>query len=179
MTFRTVLEAIGILIGAIMLWMVLHKPAPAPVNIPAIATKSPELASVATTVITPTKVIVYAPDAKRKLNLPSSAQTNDSIAVLDSSKINSGERPQTVTTVIDATTGKPETFVTVDPYPWLAVINEKEIRLSYGFKNGAVKVGRIALSDDLVTIKGVRLGANGSLDTDGRFFVGAGISYRW
>lgn len=178
-TIRTILEVIGIIAAAILLWFDVQKPVAAPASQPQAAQKAPEVASVAKTEINPPKVVVYAPEAKKKLNLPAPVQSDQAVAVLDSSIVPDSNHPQTVTTVIDATTGESKTFVTTDPYPWIAGENEKEVRISYGVKNGLLRVGRISFTDDLVQIKALHFGVTLSLDSDLSYFAGVGIGYKW
>ena len=178
-TVRTIVEGVGILLAAILLWFTMQHHQAAPVGVPQAATQAPETAGVKKVDIAPQKVEVYPDRVKKKMNLPQAEKDNPEIAVLDSSKIAGDYHPQTITTTIDKNTGETKTTVVVDPYPWFAATNQKEARILYGLKNAGRFVGRVQFTDDFFQVKAVHLGFNGSVDTDGQFFIGVGASYRW
>lgn len=177
MNIRVILESIGALLIAGLAWIVLHKPVPP--NNTQQAQTSPELADVSKTEITPPKVIVYAPEAKKKLNLSADIQNDDKKSVFDSSKIPESDHSTTVTTLIDEDTGKPVTVYSENPLPWLAATKYKEVKLSYGMKNAGVMAGRLEFTDDLFQVKSIHFGINASIDTDSDYFIGAGISFKF
>lgn len=177
MNIRIILEAIGTLLIAGLAWAVLHKPVQP--NNTHMAQTSPELANVSKTEITPPKVIVYVPEAKKKLKLPSEIQNDDKKSVFDSSSIPESDHSTTVTTMIDEDTGKPVTVYSENPLPWLAATRYKEIKLSYGMKNAGTLAGRVEFTDDLFQVKAIHFGINASVDTDYDYFIGAGISFKF
>lgn len=156
---------------------------------PQIAAVAPEVAHVATELIKPATVKVYKAPAKVKLAatgaVPKSIVADTNQSVVAASRVESSERPTTVTTVINASTGESETYVAPAPRPWLAVENRGAISLEYGLKmdtraGGTMQpVTRINIHQDLVQIKALHLGVTASGYSDGTAFIGAGISYRW
>lgn len=154
-------------------------PRPAPVGSTVLAKPAPELKGEKKQDITPPKVAVYAPAAKKRLDLPAAVQDDPSKYVLGSAKLPADHHPHTVTAVIDAQTGEVQTYDRRDPLPWLAAEQTGEIRIDVGIKNGLVKVGRLSLREDLLQVKALHAGVNATVDTDGAWFAGAGIGYRW
>jgi hypothetical protein len=65
-----------------------------------------------------------------------------------------------------------------EPYALLRAQQAGELKMSYGYK-GAVKVGRLSVSEDLLQVKGINFGLTGQIDTDGATFYGVGVSYKW
>jgi hypothetical protein len=155
------------------------KPVPAPVDTWHPATPAPQIITVPKTAIRPAKVSVYAPAAKSKLSLPQLIAADPAKHVLDASTIKADDHPQTIVTVIDEQTGDVQTFVRSEPLPWLAAEQRGELRFDVGVKNGLATVGRLTLREDLLQVKALHAGLNASADTDGSFFVGAGVGYRW
>lgn len=178
MTTRTQLEILAALIAAGVIWY-FATPKPAPVNEWTPAKPTPQLAAVPTEEIKPPEVKVYAPPAKKKLDLPPSLQDDPNLYVLSTARLPSDTRRQDVTTLINKETGETETFVRREPSPWLAAEQNGELRLDYGYKNGMFRAGRLSLREDLVQIKALHLGVHATLDTDGQFFAGAGVGWRW
>lgn len=154
-------------------------PSPAPVGSTVVAQKAPELKKAPRQNITPPKVSVYKPPAKAKLDLPADIQGDPNKYVLDSVKLPNDTHPHTVTTVIDATTGEVQTFDRRDPLPWFKPEQTGEARLDYGFKAGRPMIARLTLREDLLQVKALHAGINASLDADGQYFVGAGVSWKW
>jgi len=140
---------------------------------------APEIKGIPKENITPSKVAVYSPIAKSKLDLPPDVQNDKDKYVLSTSKLPTDTHPQDVVTIIDKNTGNTETLVRREPYPWLAAEQSGEFRFDYGMKNGGVKVGRFSLHEDLIQVKALHAGINGSLDTDRTYFAGVGLGYRW
>jgi hypothetical protein len=143
------------------------------------AKTSPELAGVSKTEITPPKVIVYTPEAKKKLNLPADIQNDNKSSVLDSSHIPESDHSTTVTTVIDSETGKARTVYSEDQLPWFSEKTSKEIKISYGMKNFGIMAVRAEFTDDLFQVKSIHFGINASVDSDSDYFIGAGISFKF
>lgn len=175
---KLVALAVGLLLAACCAWWY-FTPEPAPVDSWTPAQASPQVAPVPKQTIHPSKVRAYAPAAKAKLKLPDSMLNDPSVYVLDSSLLPSDTHPQTVTTVIDEQTGEVQTVVRREPLPWLAAEHRGELRLDAGIKNGLSRVGRISLREDLLQVKALHAGINASVDTDGQFFVGAGVGWKW
>lgn len=123
----------------------------------------------------------FAGDAKAKLRLPADVGANEQ--VIASSRIEPSDRRQTVTTTLDTESGNVRNWAKHEPYPLFAVEPRGEARLSVGYRydgNGLVKtVARLSVNYDVLRVKAVTLGAAGSIDSDGRAFLGAGLAYRW
>jgi hypothetical protein len=173
----TLERAIGISVIAVLGWYVYQKPVAGPIGQPQEATKAPEVAKVAKEPIKPTKVLVYGRDAKQKTDIPQAAKKDPAVAILDSSTIPASDHSQTVTEVLNTTTGDTITYRTIDPYPWLAMESEKRFTAAYGIKNQGVKVFRFQYAHELVQVKALHGGPMVTLDTDGQAF--AGIAVRW
>lgn len=171
-------ELLGILLAGIALWWHLTPPRP-PVGTTVPAKPASELKGQQTQDITPPKVKVYVPKVKKPLGLPADIQDDPNKYVLGSAKLPSDRNPHTITTVIDAQTGEVQTFDRRDPLPWLATEQTGEIRIDYGYKNGLVKVGRLSLAEDLLQVKALHAGVLASLDTNGAWFAGVGVGWRW
>lgn len=178
MNWKAYLTAAAILAGAILLWYEM-KPAPAPVNDWTPAKTAPQIAAVPKVDINPPKVKVYAPAAKKRLNLPAAVQQDPHTHVLTATRVPADDHPQTVTTLIDDQTGAETTLVRREPLPWLAAEQRGELRLDYGTKGGVRRVGRLTFQEDLLQMKAVHAGVNATLDTDGEYFIGGGVAYKW
>lgn len=127
------------------------------------------------------KVKVYKPAAKAKLKLPDAAIWDKGQHVIASSKIANDDRPHTITTTINATTGETMTYDRIDPLPWLAVNTKSEIGLYAGIKRGETAM-KLEGKQEIMQIKAIHLGAIASVDamrsgTDS--FVGVGVWGRW
>lgn len=164
--------------AAMGLWYEM-KPDPAPVNQWSPAQEAHQVADVPKTDITPPKVEVYASSAKQKLNLPPAVQADQHAHVVEATHVRPDDHPETVTTMIDDQTGKTETMIQRDPLPWLAAEQTGELRFDYGLKNGGAKVGRLSVREDLIQVKALHAGVDATLDTDGQYFLGAGVGYKW
>lgn len=175
---KAILIAVGILIVAMVLWYE-TKPTPAPVGDWQTAKHAPQVAAVPKTAITPPKVEVYTAPAKKKLDLPAAVQQDTHAHVVAATRVAADDHPETVTTLLDDQTGAETTLVRREPLPWIAAEQRGELRLDYGMKNGARKVGRLSFQEDLVEVKALHAGVNANLDTDGQFFVGGGVAYKW
>jgi hypothetical protein len=171
-------EALGILLAVYALWWHFTPPT-APVGATVLAKPADELKGAPTQIITLPKVKVYTAKAKKPLGLPADIQGDTKKYVLGSAKLPSDHHPHTITTVIDANTGDVQTYDRRDPLPWLATEQTGEIWIDYGVKNAGVKVGRISLRKDLLQVNALHAGINAALDTDGLFFVGAGVGWKW
>jgi hypothetical protein len=164
--------------GAVVLYF--HfKPAPAAPGIHLPATPAPELKREETIpVLVFEPVQVYKPAVKQKLKLPPAVQADANQHVVASTRTPNDERPHTVTTVLDTSTGKFETYDRAEPLPWLAVSTKSQVGLFYGLKRGDPVI-RLQGQQELLQIKAVRIGATATLDGDGETFVGVGAWARW
>lgn len=148
------------------------------------AAPAPELRKAPTAPVTIKKPVkAYTGDTKARLKLPPSVQADANEHVVSASQVRGNDRPQTVTTTINAETGSVTSYVKQDPYPWFAVETRGEIKLHYGYKAddlGRVQqVTRLGFNYDLVRVKALTAGVALSADSDGSTFAGVGLSYRW
>ena len=170
---------LGVLLAVGVGVYVAFKPEPAPTGVHLPAKPAPQVArEIKTEIALKSPVKVYRPEVKRKLKLPDAIQQNADQHVIASSRTVADERPHTITTVIDASTGEATTFDRTEPLPWLGVSTKTEIGAFYGVKNG-VPTWRVQAQQELLQVKAVRIGATATLDSDGETFVGVGAWARW
>ncbi len=170
--------ALFAVIGAVALYFY-FKPAPMPSGVHMPATPAQELKREKTVPVQVAGPIqVYKPATKKKLKLPAQIQDDPEQHVVASTRTPNDEREHTVTTVLDASTGKFETYDRAEPLPWLAVSTKSQVGMYYGLKRGE-HVIRLEGQQELLQIKAVRVGAVATLDSDGETFVGVGAWARW
>lgn len=158
------------------------KPEPAPTGVHMPAKPAPQVAH-ETTVPVEVKVPVqtYKPEVKRKLKLPDAVQANPAQHVVASSRTAPDERPHTITTVLDTSTGEFTTLDRAEPLPWIAVSTKTEVGAFYGVKNGQPAF-RVQAQQELLRVKALHLGAIASADMQAGevdTFVGVGVWARW
>ena len=139
--------------------------------------------------IQPPRVEVYAPAAKTRLKLPEPIVADPAAHVIAATRIEAGDHPSSIVTLIDERTGATETLVRREPLPWLAARQTGEIRLDYGYRNapsfakegwgGFGGIARLSLREDLLQVKALRLGAPAAIYSDGQMFAGAGVGWLW
>lgn len=180
--FITGLVALGVLIaigGGLYFYF---KPEPAPVNVHLPANDAPQVSRETTVpVVVKVPVKVYRPEVKRKLKLPDAVQANPDQHVVASSRTAPDERPHTVTTILDTTTGEFTTLDRAEPLPWIAVSTKTRISAYYGLKNGQQAI-RIQGQQDFLRVKAVRFSAIASADLvggDTQTFIGIGMGAEW
>lgn len=150
-----------------------------------IATVAPAISNAPTVAVTiKAPVRAFQGKTKEKLKLPEAVQKDPDQQVIAASQVQADLHPQTVSTVVNTETGKVETFVKIDPYPWLAIENRGEIKMLYGMKyqsfdHATHQVGRLQFGYDAVRVKALTVGITGTLDTDRDAFLGVGVSYKW
>lgn len=158
------------------------KPEPAPTNVIMPAKPAPQVANETTVpVVAKTSLKVYRPEVKRKLKLPDAVQNNPEQYVVASSRTAPDERPHTITTVLDTSTGEFATLDRAEPLPWIAVSTKTEVGAFYGIKNGQPAF-RVQAQQELLRVKAVHLGAVASADMVGGevdTFVGVGVWAKW
>lgn len=182
--YRVVAVALCAILAGLFWWFWL-KPEPGPVGEHVAAKVAPQIEDTPKVAVAVPKLKVYAAKAKDKLQLPAADVSNPQIHVIESSRVAPDLHPQTVTTLVDASTGETHTLIRREPDPWLAPRNTGEIRLDYGYKAGGVagggfdKVARLTFREDLLQVKAFYAGVNASLDSDGQGFFGVGVGYRW
>lgn len=177
MNLRAKVEIAAMIAFCVVLWQV-SRPKTESAGTITRAMIAPELKHADKQNITPPKVPVYTPSAKHKLQLPPDVQDDPNKYVLASNKLQNDIHTHTITTVINQQTGQVQTYDRRDPYPWLAAEQNGESGIYYGYKRGT-KISRLTFSENLVQLSALHLGAHASLDTDGQFFAGIGIGWKW
>ena len=169
-----------LLAGAFAAGWGLNKPGPSPESVPAVV--APEVKQAPTVRVKTPPVKAYAGKAKVDLKLPAAVQAAPDTHVVAATQVPSSQRPQTITTTLDAQTGEFQTYVKTDPYPWFAIETRGEVRLAGGYKidGSTVKpVLRLGVGYDVVRIKAFTAGVVGTVDSDGDAFLGVGVAYRF
>jgi hypothetical protein len=143
--------------------------------------KDDRIADVGTEPVKPKDCTVIAskPAAKDKLGLPDQVKRDPKQHVTSAVIIRPDERPQSVVSLFDEATGKTSSLTQRMAYPLLATEQRGQLWLGYGIRNGGERVGRILLREDLLQVMALHGGVQASIDTDGRYFAGAGVVYRW
>jgi len=155
-----------------------HQPMPAGVHVD--ATPAPEVGKVGKDRIDCVPVVVYKPAAKDTLKLPPSASEPEK-RVVAATRTPADERPHTVTTLLDTSTGKFTSYDRAEPLPWLAPNTKTDVGAFFGYRNGEQAV-RIEARQEVLQIKALHLGAVASADIgagDTDTFVGIGAWARW
>lgn len=174
-----------LIVGGVYLY--LNRPAPtaAPTAVAVPASVAPEVKKAPRVSVTlPVPVKAYAPGIKGTLKLPESIVSDENQHVTTAARVRSSDRPQTVTTVLDATTGESRAYVKEEALPWLALDTHGEAGIYAGLKNGE-RAARLEVRQGLFQVKAVHFGAVASLDqplsgpikTDS--FIGVGAWVRW
>jgi hypothetical protein len=169
------LAAMAVTVGALALYA---STLIQPIGVTRLATESTKVTKLETVTVTPPSVSVYEPAAKKKLGLPKHVQGDTKQHVIAATTVKPSTRPQTTTTVLDESTGLSATYTSTDPSAWLGANPSGSVSLSYGLRSGDM-VARLAVTQDIFQIKALSFGGVGHLDSDGQYFVGAGVNYRW
>lgn len=176
------LIVLGVLIAIVAGLYFYFKPEPAPTNVHMPAKPAPQVAHETTVpVVAKAPLKVYRQEVKRKLKLPDPVQANPEQHVVASSRTAPDERPHTITTVLDTSTGEFTTLDRAEPLPWIAVSTKTEVGAFYGIKNGQPAF-RVQAQQELLRVKALHLGAVASADMVGGevdTFVGVGVWARW
>lgn len=157
----------------------LSLPSDQPVNEWHPATPAPQVAPLAKEPAKVPQVYVYPKKAKESLNLPQPIKDDPTKQVIEATRVQCDEHPQTVTTIVDTTTGKTETLVRVEPLPWLAAEQHGSIGVGYGLTSGLMRGWALNAHEDLLQIKALHFGVDGSVFTGGAYFAGIGVAYHW
>ena len=145
------------------------KPEPEVVGTTTEAKQAPELKKAETLPMHIELIKVFKPEVKAKLKnkLPQSVVNDPGKRVVASSKVGGDDKPHTVTTLLDQSTGQFTTYDHIEPLPWLAVKTYTHIGAYYGLKNGEQAV-RIQAQQEMLQIKTLHIEAVASID------IGAG-----
>ncbi|MHB8981450.1 hypothetical protein [Thiobacillus sp.] len=123
-------------------------------------------------------VYVYPKAVKAKLDLPAPVVTDDAKQVIATGKLDAEERPYTLSAVLDTETGGSQVYARPDPLPWVGPGRRGAVGVAYGLKNGHA-AGRMYAQHDLLQIKALHAGARGTVDTDGDWFAGGYVEFRF
>lgn len=133
----------------------------------------------------PVKVYAGGAKTKRKLKLPAKVVNNKQQQVIAGIKLSPrDDYPRSITTVLDASTGESETYVTKEPLPWLAIDTRGSVGAYIGIKNGE-QTARLQAKQNLIQIKRLHLGVIGSIDqplnnaSKQDYFIGIGGELTW
>lgn len=151
-----------------------------------VATPAPQLDAAPIEWVTVTPAVkTRGAGVKRSLKLPDAVQVNAEQHVLDAARIAPSDRAQTVTTVLDATTGETQTYVVAEPLPWLAFRQRGDAGAYLGVKAGQPTL-RLQARHEIAQVKALHLGALASVDVpingnraDPDVFVGVGAWVSW
>ncbi len=155
----------------------------APVGVAVEARPAEAIKDVPTETVSPPKVTVLKPLAKKRLALPPAVQDNPQQAVTGAVGIKADWHPRVVSSVLDVNTGETRMFETRQPLPLLAIDTSGEAGVLYGLKGGQ-RAARLEVRQSLFDIKAVKVGVTASYDQPigggrGDGFVGVGAWYRW
>lgn len=165
-----------------------HLGSPAPSTVETVATPAapaPEVRKASKVDVPITRPIrAYKPAVKEALKLPDAILHDDTQVATAATRIEAGERPKTVTAVLDTKTGETTQFVKLEPAPILALESRGGITLAHGWRGdglawGGKQITRLSIRHDFLQIKDLHVGVVASLDSDGQKFAGVGLSYRW
>ncbi len=126
----------------------------------------------------PKLVYVYPEKIKAKLNLPESVVKDAAKKVLATGKLDAEERPYTLSAVLDTETGDSQVYARPDPLPWIGPGRRGAVGVAYGLKNGHA-AGQMYAQHDLLQVKALHAGARGTVDTDGDWFAGGYVEFRF
>lgn len=169
------LVAGGAIVAAGCAWLKLRPSLPS-----VLAPPAPELAREQTRTLDCKPVIVYRDKVEKKLDLPAAVRRDPDKHVVAASKVPASDHPHTMTAVYDERTGGVDMYLRRDPLPWLGFDARKELGIAYGLKRDAdAAVARLHGKLDLVQIKALRGGLLGTIDSDGDWFAGVGVSLRF
>lgn len=110
---------------------------------------------------------VYVDTVKNKLRLPEEIKRNPNKHVASAVKVKPDNRPHTIITTVDTSTGEFSTHDRIDPVPWISARATTHISAYYGIKNSD-SVVRVGLQQELISIKTLNVEAVATTD------IGAG-----
>lgn len=130
----------------------------------------------------PAVVKHYAPKIKKKLELPKAVQEDYAKVVLVASDLPVSKKAQTVTTVLDLSTGEAVQYVQRKSSPFFEKQYTGRVETLAGFLNGQPSV-RVQATQDMFSIKEVTFGVTAAVDInltqDTNTFIGVSARYEW
>lgn len=171
--------ALMIFAAGYLLWYFRTTP-PAPVGVHVPAKVAPQVATLPkVSTPAPKGIKTYPQIAKKTLKLDPAIIADDSIHVIESTRVSADDHAHTVTVLVNTKTGETTTLDRREPLPWLAFKKTGEAKIDYGIRHGVDRVVRLSIRQDLLQVKALYAGVSVSLDSDGQYFAGAGVGYRW
>lgn len=154
-----------------------------PRNKPAAGVSAPlppakEVRTVEKIVYRPKLVYVYPDAVKKKLGLPAPVVEDATKKVMTTGRLEAEERDYNLSSVLDTETGGSQIYVEPLPPPWIGPGRRGAVGVAYGLKNGHA-AGQLYAQHDLLQVKALHAGARGTVDTDGDYFAGGYIEYRF
>lgn len=143
------------------------------------AKPAPELKGLVAVPLAIDLVKVFPSEAKQKLKLPAHVQADATQHVVASIRTPADERPHTVTTTLDTSTGEFSSYDRAEPLPWLAISTRRHFGAYVGAMNGEQAIA-ITARQEALRIKGVSVEgvAFVGISQSERFsFVGVGASW--
>lgn len=138
------------------------------------------IAGAGTTTVKPKDcgVVVYKPAAKDKLDLPTPIKADIRKHVTASVIVPPDERPQSVVTLFDESTGQSSSLTQRMAYPLLSTEQRGRFGLAAGYKSGR-RIGHVYLGETLVQVKGWHVGGELHVFTDRDHVEEIIMEYRW
>ena len=113
-------------------------------------------------------------------------QADAAQVVIATAAVAASDEPHSVITTLNTDTGHATSYLRAEPAPWFSADPRTEIALVTGFKStesgnslNLAPVTRLSIRQNLLAIKTTRLAAVATLDSDGSWFAGAGLHYRF
>lgn len=161
---------VAVSIGSMIVWQRFQPPAVE-------GKVAPAIANLPTETIPIKSVKVYVPAAKKKLDLPKDVQADPTAHVTAATTVTCDDRDKTVTSVLNDD-GRTTMFVKSNPLPWFQREKTTQFSLDYGQKQATTGfIYRLGARADLLQIKSLHAGINGSLDSNGAWFYGVGVRF--
>jgi hypothetical protein len=134
-----------------------------------------------TPILSPNKTVrTYGTAAKGLITLPKTIAEDDSKRVTDSVVLQSTEKRQVVTQVLDVGTGETTSYTHTVPDPWVAPESRGSLGLTYGLKRDSVSpVFQLHGRHDFLQTKRLHWGVSGTAYSDGDWYAGAGAEVSW
>lgn len=176
-SLNQIIAAAAVIIAGLALWTFWPREKP-DTGVAAPLPPAKEVRTVEKIIERPKIVYVYPDSVKPGLGLPAQVAGNQNAKVTATGKLDAEDRPYTLSAVLDTSTGESQVYARPDPLPWIAPGKRGQIGIAYGLKNGQ-PAGRAYAGHELLRIKALAAGASGTLDTDGDWFAGGYVEYRF
>lgn len=134
----------------------------------------------ATPTAPPMSGVAKTPALRKKTKLPPAMFDAPETYITATGALQSeDDRRYTLTSILDRRTGETQVYAVAYPLPWFSLATDHgAASLHYGLKDGE-PVFRGTLSQEVFRIKQARVGGLAQLDSDGEWFAGLGVQFRW